>query len=136
MSDTDTLAPGLWRQAVKRALQGKRGQSLLRELVQALDEMDKKHLYAGRFITPLRPFCALGVLGAKRGTKMDDLIKDGDCDPAIVGERFGIARSMAAEIMYTNDSQPFDIHPADRWQHVRAWAVENIKTPVERRGDD
>ena len=142
----DPLALGRWRQAVTRALEGKRGQALLRELVQALDAMDDKRLYVGSFATPAGEFCTLGVLGAKRGTKMDDLGDGDDCDPATVGQRFGIAQAMAAEIMWMNDEcavdewkwvdvehcRPVrvrnDNHAAERWQRMRAWAVENLKT--------
>ncbi|MES3011973.1 MAG: hypothetical protein V4738_14385 [Pseudomonadota bacterium] len=101
--DDDPLAHGRWRQAVKRSLEGKRGQALLRELVEALDAMPEKVLYPGSFATAEGEFCTLGVLGAKRGTKMDDLGDEDDCDPDEVGKRFGIAPAMAAEIMYMND---------------------------------
>lgn len=116
----DPLAHGRWRQAVKRALQGKRGQAMLRELVDALDAMEDKRLYPGSFATADGEFCALGVLGAKRGTKMDDLGGD-ECDPAEVGRRFGIAPAMAAEIMYLNDE-----HSVDCWK----WATVEICGPV------
>jgi hypothetical protein len=154
----DPLAHGRWRQAVKRALHGQRGQALLRELVQALDAMDDKRLYPGSFATPEGEFCTLGVLGTKRGTKMDDLGDDYECDTAQVGQRFGIAPAMAAEIMYMNDEYAVDVwkwvdveicgpvrshhpdwgrhtrtvrvhndnHPQERWQRMRAWAVENL----------
>jgi hypothetical protein len=105
----DPLAHGRWRQAVRRAIEGKRGQALLRELVEALDAMPDKRLYSGSFATAEGEFCTLGVLGAKRGTSMDDLgdAEDG-CDPADVGRRFGIAAAMAAEIMYLNDEWAVD----------------------------
>jgi hypothetical protein len=157
----DPLAQGRWRQAVKRALHGQRGKALLRELVEALDAMEDKRLYPGSFATPEGEFCTLGVLGAKRGTKMDDLGDEDDCDPATVGQRFGIAPAMAAEIMYMNDEcavdewkwvdlefcgpvRPHypdwgrhtksvrvhnDNHPRERWQRMRAWAVENLQAP-------
>lgn len=102
--DDDPLALGRWRQAVKRAIEGKRGQALLRELIEALDAMPDKRLYPGSFATADGEFCTLGVLGAKRGTKMDDLgDDDAGCDTQLIGERFGIAGAMAAEIMYLND---------------------------------
>jgi hypothetical protein len=157
----DPLAHGRWRQAVKRALHGQRGQALLRELVQALDAMDDKRLYPGSFATPEGEFCTLGVLGTKRGTKMDDLGDDHECDTAQVGQRFGIAPAMAAEIMYMNDEYAVEVwkwvdvefcgpvrshhpdwgrhtrtvrvhndnHPQERWQCMRAWAVENLNPP-------
>ena len=72
----DPLAHGRWRQAVKRSLEGRRGQALLRDLVDALDAMEDKRLYPGSFATAEGEFCTLGVLGAKRGTRMDDLGDD------------------------------------------------------------
>lgn len=108
--DEDPLAHGRWRQAVKRSLEGKRGQALLRELVAALDDMPEKALYPGSFATADGEFCTLGVLGSKRGTKMDDLGDEDDCDPDEVGKRFGIAPAMAAEIMYLNDEYMVNTH--------------------------
>ena len=155
----DPLAQGRWRQAVRRSLEGKRGQMLLRELVEALDAMQDRRLYSGSFATAEGEFCTLGVLGAKRGTKMDDLGDEHDCDTATVGQRFGIAPAMAAEIMYMNDEYAVDEwkwvdveicgplrnnwrdqrvrsvrvhndnHPVERWQRMRAWAVANLKPP-------
>ena len=109
----DPLALGRWRQAVNRALHGKRGQALLRELADALDEMDDKRLYPGSFATADGEFCALGVLAAKRGTQVDDLGDADNCDAVQVGQRFGIARAMAAEIMYLNDE-----YFVDAWKQI------------------
>ncbi len=142
----DPLAHGRWRQAVKRALHGQRGQALLSELVQALDAMDDKRLYPGSFATAEGEFCTLGVLGAKRGTKMDDLGDADDCDTALVGQRFGIAPAMAAEIMYMNDEYAVDEwkwveveicgpvrpHWPDRGSHKRTISVHNDNHPHER----
>jgi len=157
----DPLAYGRWRQAVKRALEGARGQALLRDLVVALDAMESKRLYPGSFSTPAGEFCALGALAARRGTRVDDLgDQEDECDARQVGQRFGIARAMAAEIMYVNDEYaadlwrwvevcgpmrpidrhrrhvvrvPNDDHPAERWRNVRAWAVEQLKAPAGER---
>jgi hypothetical protein len=99
----DPLAWGRWRQAVNRSLKGKRGQAALQEMLQALNAMEDKRLYPGSFATPEGRFCALGALGAYRGTKMDDLGDSDYCDPQAVGARFGISMAMAAEIMFLND---------------------------------
>jgi hypothetical protein len=151
-----------WRGAVKQAISGARGQAMLRELVQALDAMEDKRLYPGSFRTADGEFCALGALAARRGTKVDDLgDEDYGCDKKQVGQRFGVAPAMVAEIMYLNDEymagrekivaveicgpmRPHwpdygrhdrqvivhnDAHSAERWQRMRAWAVEHLKTP-------
>lgn len=117
----DPLAHGRWRQAVKRALQGRRGQALLRELITTLDAMEDKRLYSGSFATADGEFCTLGVLGKARGTRTDDLGDEDYCDPAQVGHRFGIAPAMAAEIMYLNDE-----YFTDEW----AWVTVEICGPV------
>ncbi|OLP04534.1 hypothetical protein [Rhodoferax antarcticus] len=142
----DPLALGRWRQAVKKATQGKRGQALLSELIEALDAMDVKRLQPGSFKTVDGEFCALGVLGAKRGLQMSDLGDEDDCDPAQVGLRFGIAPAMAAEIMYLNDDYfvdewkcvniefcgPVRPHGPDYGSHVKNVRVPNADHPYER----
>jgi hypothetical protein len=146
----DPLAYGRWRHAVNRSIKGRQGQAMLRELVEALDAMPDKRLYSGSFATDEGKFCALGVLGKKRGIKMDDLVDEYNCDIENVAQRFGIAPAMAAEIMYINDEYAVDEwklvdvdgsntksvrvyndnHPQERWQYVREWAVANLKTPI------
>lgn len=142
----DPLAHGRWRAAVRSSLQGKRGQALLRELAEALDAMSDKRLYPGSFATPEGEFCTLGVLGAQRGTKMDDLGDEDWCDTALVGDRFGIAPAMAAEIMYMNDEYAVDIwqwieieicgpvrpYYPDHGRHTRSVSVHNDNHPQER----
>lgn len=123
--DNTPQALVLWRQAVNRAVHGKRGQDFLREFIDALDEMPVRKLCAGSFATPEGEFCALGVLGAKRGIDMEYLA-DGDyCDTELVGQRFGIARAMAAEIMDMNDAS-FVCSDNERWLLMRLWADGNL----------
>ena len=122
----DPLAHWRWRQAVRRACQGKRGQALLRELAEALDAMPDKRLWPGKFAAADGEFCTLGVLGAKRGTKMDDLGDEDDCDSTLVGQRFGIAPAMAAEIMYLNDE-----YMVDEWK----WTSVEIFGPMRPYGE-
>lgn len=117
----EPFAHGRWRSAVRRALEGKRGQALLAELAQALDEMPDKRLYSGSFATADGEFCTLGVLGSRRGTKMDDLGDADYCETELVGQRFGIAPAMAAEIMYLNDE-----YFVDEWQ----WVEVDLCGPV------
>lgn len=156
----DNLAVGRWRGAVNSAMSGKRGQALLRELLEALDAMPDKRLFSGGFKRADGEFCTLGVIGDKRGTKMDDLGDDEDgCDMRKVGERFGIAPAMAAEIMYHNDEyaadeyrwvdieicgpmRPWDRrvksvqvlnenHPQERWQAMRDWIASQLNQPQQ-----
>lgn len=116
-----------WRGAVASAIRGERGQALLRELIEALDAMPHKRLYAGSFATAEGEFCTLGVVGARRGTQMDDLGDADYCDPREVGQRFGISRALAAEIMYLND-----YYAADEWK----WVDVEICGPMRPRWPD
>lgn len=142
----DNLAAGRWRGAVRSAIRGSRGQALLRDLAAALDAMEDKRLYPGSFATADGEFCTLGVLGAARGTQMEDLGDEDDCSPALVGQRFGIAPAMAAEIMYMNDEWSVDCdkmvtveicgpmrpHWPDWGRHDRTVIVANERHAEER----
>jgi hypothetical protein len=144
-SHDDPLALGRWRQVVNNAVRGQRGQALLRELAEALDAMPDKRLWPDSFATADGEFCALGVLGAKRGLRLDDLGEGEECS-ALVGERFGIAPALAAEIMYLNDEwltdcwawvdveicgpiHPFWLRHRERFRSLR---VHNKNHPQER----
>ena len=129
----DNLAHGRWRGAVKKATEGKRGQELLKELLVVLDAMPEKKLYANSFKDQSGGFCTLGVLGEKRGVKMDDLVDTNwgypECDAELVGKRFGIAHALAAEIMYMNDEGVMDFgdnRPKERWNRMRKWVADHI----------
>lgn len=100
----DNWAHIMWRGRVASSIRGKRGQAMLRDLLAALDAMPDKRLYPNNFATADGEFCTLGVLGAARGTKMDDLgdAEDG-CDERLVAERFGVAAPLVQEIMWMND---------------------------------
>lgn len=94
----------MWRGRVTSSIRGKRGQAMLKDLLNALDEMPDKRLYPNNFSTVDGEYCALGALGASRGIKMDDLgnAEDG-CDESFVAQRFGVAAPLVQEIMYIND---------------------------------
>lgn len=100
----DNWAHIMWRGRVASSIRGKRGQTLLRDLLAALDAMPDKRLYPNNFATASGEYCTLGVLGATRGTKMDDLgDADDGCDEKLVADRFGVAAPLVQEIMYMND---------------------------------
>ena len=104
----------LYRRAVDNALAGRRGQAMLRDLLAALDAMPIKRLAADSLTTREGEFCTLGVLGHARGL---DLGKLEGQEPDVIGHAFGIARSMAAEIVYMNDEAENDAKPA-RWIEI------------------
>lgn len=129
----DILQFGRWQGRVASAMRGKRGQKLLRDLRDALDEMPVKRLIKDELVED-GEYCALGVLGAKRGLDMDKLDpEDGDQ----VGKAFDIAPCMAQDIVFTNDEEYHDLTPEIRWKRMRAWVDGLIaRTPEERAAEE
>lgn len=110
----------MYRGAVKSSIRGRPGQAFLRELIAALDAMPVKSLVAGELQAD-GEFCALGVVGRARGI---DLTKLNTEDWRQMSDAFGIAPSLAREIMYENDDGHWsrDALGEGRWAHVRIWA--------------
>ena len=113
----------LWMGAVKRALHGKRGQAFLREIVAALDALPNKRLIRDELVNEAGECCAIGAVAIYRGLDTSEL---GYHDPSDVGEAFGIASSMAAEIEFRNDEDFDNVTPERRFELMRAWVVEQI----------
>ncbi len=133
--EDDPLAMGRYRQAVHMAMQGKRGQAFLRELLATMDAMEEKRLVAHSFVAgPV--CCAAGLVAVARGIDLsefelpEDYDEYAEVDAAGVANALGIAESMVREIMYTND----DYFQRDeqgveeaRFQYVRAWVVRQLE---------
>lgn len=113
----------LYRASVDRALLGGRGQKFLHKLRDALDAMPVKRLIADEIQDEHGEVCALGAVDAS--------VTAYDADD--VAPHFGIARSMAAEIMYQNDEAEWRPEtPEERWTRMRAWVDRQIpREPVE-----
>ncbi len=114
-----------WRGAVSSAINGKRGQAFLKELLQALDEMPVKELYSGELEKDGR-YCALGVLGKKRGL---DLAEIDAHDSYTVAGKFNIADALAREIVWVNDDEDYSnrpMGPHERYEYVRRWVISQI----------
>ena len=113
-----------WRGAVASAIRGQRGQRLLRDLLAALDALPEKRLIAGALEFD-GAYCALGALGTARGLDLDAIDPD---DRDQVGEVFGIASALAAEIAWENDEGGrFGETPEQRWVRMRDWAQVNLR---------
>lgn len=118
-----------WRGQVASAIKGKRGQKLLRELVEGLDAMPEKRLIADD-LEVCGQYCALGVVGKARGIDLKSI------DPEasdIVAKQFDIAEPLAREIVYINDEcgWGYDETPEARWARVRYWAVQQLREETE-----
>ena len=127
---------GLWRGAVERAIRGKRGQAMFRELLAALDAMPDKSLAADSLVTAEGEFCTLGALGHARGIDMKPIDPE---DWNAVAKSFDIAPALVREVVYMNDEFEDGNHsvagkwtyspetPAQRWTRMRAWAAHQLK---------
>ena len=145
-----------WRGAVASAIRGKRGQKLLRELLEALDSMPEKRLAADTLTRADGDHCTLGVVLARRGVDTEPLqaqlgehdFEFGYDDPdavetfcdSIAGE-LGVAPALVREIMFLNDSVdcvyaqlPTSRHygPRDdparvRWRYMRNWVAVHLQ---------
>jgi hypothetical protein len=122
----DQWAMICWRGAVASATRGKRGQSMLKELLAALDAMPDKRLVADTLEADGQ-YCTLGVLGAARGLDMTSIDPE---DSYHVAKEFGIAEALAQEIVFMND-EAFGYRqeketPERRWERMRAWVADQI----------
>jgi hypothetical protein len=112
------------RGAVVSAFRGKRGQAFLREMLAALDAMPEKKLIAHDLEVD-GAVCALGAVGKVRGLDMSKLDPE---DPETVSGAFGIATSMAREIVYENDEAgSVRETPEERFVRIRAWIAKEIR---------
>jgi hypothetical protein len=151
--DGDQWQHIMWRGQVASAIRGKRGQSFLRELIDALDAMPEKRLIKNHLtIAPADTYgpptmaqyyrdnsygdgkfaevgvCAIGTVGLKRGVDMYAL--DPEDYDAVAGA-FGVARQLVQEVEYVNDEQWSEDGSAEaRWRRVRDWASRNLKETV------
>ena len=108
----------LWRGAVDRATFGARGQAFLRRLLAALDAMPTKRLITGVIKSSTGQVCALGALDPDAPYE----------DAEDLARHFGIARALAAEIVYENDEFPLwrSETPEQRWERMRDWVAKQI----------
>lgn len=116
-----------FRGAVKKAIEGKRGQAFLKELIAALDSMPNKVLIAEE-LEHEGEYCAMGAVGAARGIDMSEIdVHDYDA----IAKIFGIAPTLVREIEFENDTAAYYAKPeeqgAKRWQIVRNWAESQLK---------
>lgn len=118
---------GLWRQAVARAIHGKRGQAFMREMEAALAALPAKRLITGNLVS-YGDCCALGAVALARELDVDGLAEY-DLDRDIMADTFGIAPAMVAEIMFENDEAGSYLGetPERRYDRVLAWVRSEME---------
>lgn len=114
----------LYRQAVQKSIDGKRGQQFLKDLIVALDALPTKRLIDEELELEGGEVCALGSVGKFRNVDMGqlDVLEHDE-----LGKAFNIAPSLAREVMYENDEVGgYSETPEQRWIRMREWALSNI----------
>ncbi len=148
----DILELGRWRGQVTSAIRGKRGQAFLRRLIEALDAMEDKALYAvdgddGLFAEydVCKP-CAMGALALH--SRMEDPLNIDGTDHEHTAGKFNIAHQLMREVEFENDECGAGAYernpdwregmpnylrwrwrseaPEDRWRRMRDWCVRNL----------
>jgi hypothetical protein len=113
----------LYRGAVTSALKGRRGQAFLHEMLQAMAALPEKKLI-DHDLQRDGAFCAIGTVGKARGIDMTGI------DPENierVARMFGIAESMAREIVYMNDEFLWaNETPEQRFERMRKWIESEL----------
>lgn len=116
----------LYMGPLRRATNGRRGQAFLRELRNTLEAMPEKRLIAHDLQVADGSVCAIGAVGQARGVDMAQLDPE---DPEAVARAFGIAPSLAREIVFTNDDdfgQRGPETPEQRYERVLSWVRGSI----------
>lgn len=109
-----------WRGAVKSAIRGKRGQSLLREMRDALDAMPNKRLVDSELVSADGECCVMGSVCLARGLDVANVDPE---EPEQVAALMGVSEALVREIAYENDGR---FTPERRWEWMREWVERNI----------
>lgn len=116
-----------WRGAVAAGIKSKRGQQMLQEMADALDAMPEKVLISHDLVDGGN-FCALGVVGAKRGIDLRTIDPE---ESESVAKAFGISEALAREVAFMNDEAGrFGEASWERWARMRQWVRENLVKPA------
>lgn len=110
----------LWASRVERIVNGRRGQKVLRELIDALLALPERRLIAGAIATPSGEVCAVGALAKHKGIDLNrdtERWSQGQCHPvaggwrgsdhetAELGASIGMTWTLAWEIGFMNDAE-------------------------------
>lgn len=121
--------------ALRSAINGKRGQQFLQDLLAALDSLPSPELSAGALEDEITGCCcAFGAVRRFRGESSVPLQFDPmeeDVDPYNLAEPFNVSRRLAWQVVVVNDTWCGDSNlPGDRRRRFRAvqeWAARNIR---------
>ena len=116
-----------YRGAVLSAIKGKRGQKLLKDLLEAFDSMQIKELVANE-LQGESGVCTLGCIAKAKGM---DWSNWNDFKSDIISKELNIAKSLVNEIAFENDEICYFDKDSEktrkkRWQKMRTWVERKI----------
>lgn len=147
-SDGDEEYPGqwwLWEQALYRAVNGRRGQQVLRDLERALLDLPEKQLIDGS-LSDGKGVCAVGAYVAQKrveaGEDRDEVLEqlnglarndrwdeiDGwaaEESTILQGQAAGMQLTLAVSIASLNDEY-YPVTPEQRYERVLEWVQKRI----------
>ena len=123
-----------YRGRVASATRGKRGQSLIRDMIAAFERMRSKSLCSHNLMSAYGEVCALGAVAQHRGIDVRGM--DPRC-PEAVAAMFDIAEPLACEIVFENEDEWGWSNETGRQRFARMqrWAERNL-SPTPAQGDE
>jgi len=118
-----------WHGALRKAINGKRGQEFFHALRTALDAMPEKRLISGDLVDEDGDCCAMGALCKHMGI---DVSKVDPEDYDQVAKLFDINPKIVREVAFCNDDIFDDDIPSQekRWQYMRNWVEKQLTSVV------
>lgn len=145
-SEGDYDHPGqwaLWEHSLFRAINGHRGQQILRDLERALVELPEKSLIEGG-LSDGKHVCAVGAFvaqkrvdaGEDRAAVLEDMIvpldswgymDDWEIEEKTIakGEHAGMQLTLIVAVTGLNDDL-YQVTPEQRYEHILAWVRERV----------
>jgi hypothetical protein len=139
-----TLPEGLWIGQKLRAINGKRGQALLREVEAALLALPEHRLIEGAMCRD-GEVCVLGALAADRERRdgqsfsealatVEACFPNDNYPPDDVSDALGITRTLGWLLMEQNDEAAATFTPEQRWDWLFAWVRNKLRLAAGQQG--
>jgi len=126
----------LWEANYERSLKGRKGQSALRDIEQALLALPEKKLIADALQDDDGQVCAIGALAKHKGVSMpppleiDSEFEDYKVIDQMVelGRSLGVPKLVAIAVIHENDNDWNVPTPEARYRRVLTWVQRQLRT--------
>lgn len=136
---------GLWNGTVKSALNGRRGQAVLREIEAALLALPRKRLVENAGGDG-ETVCVLGALDwhrkVQQGVPVDEAMRavgeeseDTLYEPHVAAEHLNLTYPLAFTLMEENDEMTMHLSPEERYEAVLAYVRKMIRVESPASGN-